>query len=42
MQPQELLKDVHQIQKPRALPVKSDISDTSIEVSPRYVDKNIC
>lgn len=42
MQPREFLQDVHQMQNPRALLVESDISDTSIGASPRYVDKDSC
>lgn len=42
MQPRESLQNVHQIQNPRALPVESGISDTSIGASPRYVDEESC
>ena len=40
MQPRECLKNVHQVQNPRVLPVESDIADTSIGASPRYVDED--
>ncbi len=42
MQPREFLQNVHQMQNPRALPVESGISDTSIGASPRYVDEESC